>query len=124
MNIFEEYKNKILKIIKKAEKDKLLNLPENLSSINVDSTPSNIDFDISTNVSMALSKANDKPPNVLAEIIIGLLKKEDDTIKEISFAKPGFINIKFSKNYWNNFVNKLIKSSHNYGSSNKKKKNI
>jgi len=122
MNIFEEYKNKILKIIKNAEKDKLLILPENLNGINVDSTPSKIDFDISTNVSMVLSKSNDKPSKVLAEIIIDLLKKDDDTIEEISFAKPGFINIKFNKNYWNNFANKLIIASHNYGSSNIDKK--
>jgi len=122
MNIFEEYKNKLLKIIKKAEKDKLLTLPENLNGINVDSTPPKIDFDISTNVSMVLSKFNNKPANVLAEIIINLLKKEDATIEGISFAKPGFINIKFNKNYWNNFANELLNTSHNYGSSNKDKK--
>ena len=124
MNIFEEYKNKILTIIKNAEKDKLLTLPENLNGINVDSTPSKIDFDISTNVSMILSKTNNKPPNILAKIIIDLLKKEDNKIEEISFAKPGFINIKFNKNYWSNFANKLIIASHNYGSSNIDKKNI
>ena len=122
MNIFEEYKSKILEIIKNAEKDKLLTLPENLNGINVDSTPPKIDFDISTNVSMVLSKTNNKPPNILAEIIIDLLKNADDTIKEISFAKPGFINIKFNKIFWNNFANKLINYSHNYGSSNKDKK--
>ena len=122
MNIFEEYKNKLLEIIKKAEKGKLLTLPENLNGINVDSTPPKIDFDISTNVSMVLSKPNNKPPDVLAEIIIGLLKKEDNTIEEISFAKPGFINIKFNKKYWSNFANKLINTSNNYGSSNKDKK--
>ncbi len=122
MNIFEEYKSKILKIIKKAEKNKLLILPENLNGINVDSTPPKIDFDISSNVSMILSKFNNKPPNVLAEIIVDLLKKEDDTIEQISFAKPGFINIKFNKNYWNNFANELINTSYNYGSSNKDKK--
>ena len=122
MNIFEEYKIKILEIIKNAEKDKLLTLPENLNGINVDSTPPKIDFDISTNVSMVLSKTNNKPPNVLAEIIIDLLKNADDTIEEISFAKPGFINIKFNKIFWNNFANKLINYSHNYGSSNKDKK--
>ena len=122
MNIFEEYKNKLLEIIKKAEKSKLLTLPENLNGINVDSTPPKIDFDISTNVSMVLSKPNNKPPDVLAEIIIGLLKKEDNTIEEISFAKPGFINIKFNKKYWSNFANKLINTSNNYGSSNKDKK--
>ena len=122
MNIFEEYKNKILTIIKKAEKDKLLVLPENLNGVNVDSTPPNIDFDLSTNVSMVLSKSNNKSPNIIAETIINLLKKEDAQIEEIVFAKPGFINIKFNKDYWNNFANKLISISYKYGSSNKDKK--
>jgi len=122
MNIFEEYKDKIISIIKKAEKDKLLILPDNLNGINVDSTPPKIDFDISTNVSMVLAKPNNKSPNDLAKVLIELLKKEDKHIDEISFAKPGFINIKFNKNYWNNFANKIISSSHNYGSSGKDKK--
>ena len=122
MNIFEEYKNKVITIIKKAKNDNLLILPENLNGINVDSTPPKIDFDISTNVSMVLAKSNNKAPNDLAEILIELLKKEDKNIEEISFAKPGFINIKFNKDYWNNFTNKLINSPHKYGSSNKEKK--
>ncbi len=122
MNIFEEYKNKLIKIIKKAEKDKLLVLPENLNGVNVDSTPPKIDFDISTNVSMVLAKTNNKSPNDLAQILIDLFKKEDKNIEEISFAKPGFINIKFNNDYWNNFANKLINSEQNYGSSNKDKK--
>ncbi len=33
MNIFEENKNKIITIIKKAEKDKLLILPESLNGV-------------------------------------------------------------------------------------------
>ena len=70
MNIFEEYKNKIITIIKKAENDKLLILPENLNGVNVDSTPTKIDFDISTNVSMVLAKPNNKSPNDLAKILI------------------------------------------------------
>ncbi len=124
MNIFEEYKNKILTIIKKAEKDKLLILPENLNGVNVDSTPPNIDFDLSTNVSMVLSKSNNKSPNIIAETIINLLKKQDTQIEEIAFAKPGFINIRFNKDYWNSFANKLISISYKYGSFNKDKKNI
>ena len=122
MNIFEEYKDKIISIIKKAAKDKLLILPDNLNGINVDSTPPKIDFDISTNVSMVLAKLNNKSPNDLAVILIDLLKNEDKSIKEISFAKPGFINIKFNKDFWSNFTNKLIGSPNNYGSSNKNQK--
>ena len=122
MNIFEEYKDKIISIIKKAEKDKMLILSDNLNSVNVDSTPPKIDFDISTNVSMVLAKPNNKSPNDLAVILIDLFKKEDKSIEEISFAKPGFINIKFNKDYWSNFTNKLIGSPNNYGSSNKNQK--
>ena len=70
MNIFEEYKKKLITIIKKAEKDKLLILPENLNSVNVNSTPPKIDFDISTNVSMVLAKPNNKSPIDLAQILI------------------------------------------------------
>ncbi len=122
MNIFEEYKDKIISIIKKAEKDKMLILSDNLNSVNVDSTPPKIDFDISTNVSMVLAKPNNKSPNDLAIILIDMFKKEDKNIEEISFAKPGFINIKFNKDYWSNFTNKLIGSPNNYGSSNKNQK--
>ena len=122
MNIFEEYKDKIISIIKKAEKDKMLILSDNLNSVNVDSTPPKIDFDISTNVSMVLAKPNNKSPNDLAIVLIDMFKKEDKNIEEISFAKPGFINIKFNKDYWSNFTNKLIGSPNNYGSSNKNQK--
>ena len=73
MNIFEEYKNKLITIIKKAQTDNLLMLPDNLNGINVDSTPPKIDFDISTNVSMVLAKPNNKSPNDLAQILIELL---------------------------------------------------
>ena len=122
MNIFEEYKDKIISILKKAKEDNLLILPDNLNSVNVDSTPPKIDFDISTNVSMVLAKPNNKSPNDLALILIDILKKEDKSIEEISFAKPGFINIKFNKDFWSNFTNKLISSPNNYGSSNKNQK--
>ena len=122
MNIFEEYKNKVLEIIKKAENKKLLVLPENLNGVNVDTTPENIEFDISTNVAMVLSKINKKSPNIIAEIIIALLKKEDENIEEILFVRPGFINIRFNNNYWNNFAYKLINISNKYGSTNKNKK--
>ena len=120
MNIFEEYKDKIISIIKKAEKDKSLILSENLNSVNVDSTPPKIDFDISTNVSMVLAKSNNKSPNDLAVILIELLKRRIKILKKY-LLKPGFINIKFNKDYWSNFTTTNW-FTNNYGSSNKIKK--
>ena len=62
MNIFEDYLIKIENTIKKANQDNLLELPENLSGINVDIPPPKFNGDVSTNVAMVLSKINKKPP--------------------------------------------------------------
>jgi len=103
MNIFEDYLIKIENTIKKANKDNLLELPENLSGINVDIPPAKFNGDVSTNVAMVLSKINKKPPIELAEIISGLLKKNDKNIDHINIEKPGFINLKFKKEFWSNY---------------------
>jgi arginyl-tRNA synthetase len=115
MNIFDLYLDKIKFLIKKLNKDGILELPESLEGINVDIPPANIDCDISTNVSMVLSKINKKSPLDLANQLIGLLEKEDNNIESISVAKPGFINIKFKSIYWNNFIKEVYENYENYG---------
>ena len=122
MNIFHIYLEKIKDLIIKLNKDGLLELPENLNSINVDIPPSNIDCDISSNVSMVLSKANRKSPLDLADQLINYLKKEDSNIDSITVVKPGFINIKFKTKYWNNFVKDIHKNYKKFGANNKEKK--
>jgi len=115
MNIFDLYLDKIKFLIKKLNKDGILELPESLEGINVDIPPANFDCDISTNVSMVLSKINKKSPLDLANQLIGLLEKEDNNIESISVAKPGFINIKFKSIYWNNFIKEVYENYENYG---------
>ena len=119
MNIFEIYLNKILDLIKKANQDNLIELPENLSGINVDIPPSKYNCDMSTNVAMVLSKPNKKSPIELAEIIANIIKSNDENIDEIKVEKPGFINLKFKKIFWNNFLKNIINQK-NYGSVNSK----
>ena len=114
MNIFETYLDKILDLVKTAKKDNLIELPENLSGINVDIPPAKFNFDISTNVAMVLSKANKKSPLVLAEVITNIIKTNDKNIDDIRIEKPGFINIKFKKIFWNNFLKTSI-NKRNYG---------
>jgi arginyl-tRNA synthetase len=122
MNIFDIYLDKIIILIKKLNEEGKLDLPESLSGINVDIPPSNFDCDISTNVSMVLSKINKKSPIEIANQIIPLIEKEDSDIESISVAKPGFINIKFKDVYWNNFVKEVHNIHKNYGINNKEKK--
>ncbi len=122
MNIFENYLLKIEKIIKSAQKDNLLELPDNLSGINVDIPPAKFTGDISTNVAMVLSKINKKSPLELAKQIADLIKNSDNNIDEISIEKPGFINLKFKTNFWNVFILDVLNNS-SYGCSASGKKN-
>ena len=115
MNIFDLYLEKILKVVKQANKDKLIEVPENLKGINVDIPPPQFNCDISTNVAMVLAKPNKKSPIDVANQLVSLIKNDDTEIEDISIAKPGFINIKFKNSFWNNFLKEVISSGNNFG---------
>ena len=115
MNIFETYLDKILKLLISAKDNNLFKLPENLSGINVEIPPAKFNCDMSTNVAMVLSKPNNKSPLELAELIADLIKKNDENLEDIKIEKPGFINLKFKKIFWNNFLKNIINDK-NYGS--------
>lgn len=108
MNIFGTYLDKITELIKSAKKDNLLELPENLSGINVDIPPAKFNYDISTNVAMVLSKSNNKSPLEIANVIADIVKENDEDIEDIKIEKPGFINLKFKKSFWNKFLKTII----------------
>ena len=115
MNIFDLYLEKILKVVKQANKEKLIEVPENLKGINVDIPPPQFNCDISTNVAMVLAKPNKKSPIDVANQLVTLIKNDDTEIEDISVAKPGFINIKFKNSFWNNFLKEVISSGNNFG---------
>ena len=122
MNIFDTNLDKIKKIIINQNKKGSLKLPDNLDSINVDIPPKQFDYDISTNVAMVLSKLNQKSPIDLANQLIDLIKKDNIYIDSITIAKPGFINIKFKQNFWNEFLKDIINGKTIFGSNYKQKK--
>ena len=122
MNIFDIYLDKIKKIVISQDKIGVLKIPENLDVINVDIPPKQFDCDISTNVAMVLSKINQKSPIDLANQLSELIKKEDANINSVTVAKPGFINIKFQQNFWNEFLKNIINSNLIYGSNYRQKK--
>ena len=120
MNIFEFYREYIIKILKKLSEDGSLSLPDNLDGINVDIPPLKFDCDLSSNAALILSKVNNKKPNDVANLIISKLSNENN-IESISIANPGFINIKLKKIFWSNFLTNVI-SNKNFGKNNKHKK--
>ena len=115
MNIFKFYIDKIIDILKTANKEGLIYLPENLNSINVDIPPPKFNCDISTNVAMVLSKPNNKSPIEIAETLSSLIKENDKYIEKITIEKPGFINLKLNKDFWNFLLHEIINDKE-YGS--------
>jgi len=115
MNIFNIYLDRIKDLIIKLKDQGLIALPESLKGINVDVPPSKFDCDISTNISMVLSKINKKSPLDLANQLILLIKNEDPDIETIVVAKPGFINIKFKPSFWNKFVKEILNNYQSFG---------
>ena len=122
MNIFNLYLDKIINLIKKLNNDGLIELPVSLSGINVDIPPSSFNCDISTNVAMVLSKINKKKPIDIANQLCELIKKTDNEIEKISVAKPGFINIKLKKTFWNDFIKEININNKNFGINTNEKK--
>ena len=122
MNIFDIYSEKIKTLVKNLNKQNLIEIPDSLNGINVDLPPEKFDCDISTNVAMVLSKSNKKPPIDLAKQLAELIKKNDRHISSIDVAKPGFINIKFNKSFWNNFLKEIIINQKEFGVNKKQKK--
>tara|TARA_B100000029_G_scaffold66304_1_gene59162 strand:- start:5258 stop:6991 length:1734 start_codon:yes stop_codon:yes gene_type:complete len=122
MNIFDQYLDKIKKILLDLSKNGKIILPENLDGINTEIPPSEFNSDISTNVAMFLSKINNKSSIDLAKSLAEIIKKNDSLIENISIVKPGFINIKFKPIFWTNFIKNIIINSKSFGINNKEKK--
>ena len=124
MNIFDQYLDKIKKILLDLSKHGNLILPDKLDGITTEIPPSKFNSDISTNVAMVLSKLNKKSPIDLASILAETFKKNDELIEDISIINPGFINIKFKSIFWTNFVEEIIRNSKIFGINTNEKKKI
>jgi arginyl-tRNA synthetase len=122
MNIFENFLQTIEIIIIKNEK--LLGLKNNndFKGVTVESPPSNFNFDLSTNVGLILAKINNLNPINVSEQIRDILIKDIKDIKDIEVVKPGFININFTNEFIQKFINEINKNKNTYGSAKKNKK--
>ena len=121
MNIFENYLLKINRLIQQNKNILELENIENLKSVNLEVPPEHFNFDLSSNISLVLSKVNKLNPKPLAENIKDLLLKNISDFEMIEIAGPGFLNIKLSKKGIISNINNILKDKDNYGSKKSKK---
>ena len=117
MNIFEKYLSKINELI--LDKKNILKLTnfDNLNNANLEVPPEQFNFDLSTNISLVLSKANKIDPKNLAMNIRGLLLKNINHFEKIEVAGPGFLNIKLSNQGISDNINDISINKNTYGST-------
>ncbi|MEW6001679.1 MAG: arginine--tRNA ligase [Nitrospirota bacterium] len=103
-------KKDLIKIIEDSVKSMGI---EKIPAIEVEVPPSESFGDLATPVAMTLSVVLKKAPRKLAEEIVNSIK--DKTVFEkIDIAGPGFINLKFSKEYLYSELKKLIKDKEGF----------
>ena len=126
MNLFLDYKNRILKQLFFLKKKKLIKIPNEVKNITVEIPPKNLGNDMSCNAAMILAKYNKQSPLEFANFLKVNFLKNFNEFEKIEVAKPGFININFKTDFWKSYLLKIIHSNKNYGSnkSSKLKYNI
>jgi len=104
MNIFINYKIKLIVFFKALEKNKIIKLPEKFDNFSVEIPKIKTHGDLSTNAPMIFAKENNQSPVELAAIIKKQLDSKFKEIIKIEVAKPGFLNFFFNKDFWYNFL--------------------
>ena len=120
MNIFENYLSEINNVILKNKEFLNLENLENLKNVNLEVPPEKFNFDLSSNISLVLSKSNKIKTNILAKNIKEVLLKEISHFEKIEVAGPGFLNIKLSKEGIIFNIEKIFENKKIYGSKKNK----
>jgi arginyl-tRNA synthetase len=78
--------------------------------------PQNTTFgDLSTNVAMTLAKPLKRSPRDLANELLTSLQFDSQSIEAVEIAGPGFINIKFSRNYFHGELRNALAAGEAFG---------
>ncbi len=117
MNLFIDYKNQFLSTLKRMKEKKLIDYPKDFLNISVELPPKDQQADISTNIAFILSKYNKINPVDIANILKKEFLNEFKEFDKIEVAKPGFLNITFKIDFWNDYIQKVVNFNLKYGSN-------
>ena len=119
MNIYNDFKNQIFDIFLKVIEENNYNLDDihNLKEkFTVEIPREQNHGDISTNISLVLSKLSGYKPKELAILIKSYLERLEN-VKSVSIEGPGFININLDNSFWHKQILKILKLKSKFGES-------
>lgn len=73
--------------------------------------------DLATSVALGLARALKKAPRAIAEDLVAALETDDASISAIEIAGPGFINFRFTPQFFQNRLGEISRAGADYGRS-------
>jgi arginyl-tRNA synthetase len=74
--------------------------------------------DMTTNIAMLLAKQAKKNPRVIAQEIIDKLNVESNVVANVEIAGPGFINFRFTDEFFTAQLNSILQNPKSFGRTN------
>lgn len=113
----------INQIIENSIKNSIANLFDIRDVEFVIESPKDLSFgDLATNIAMSLSRVLKRNPlDIAEEIKSDLQTAKLPFVESLSVAKPGFINIKISKDYYKQVLQHIFEAKETYGHNKEKK---
>ncbi len=116
MNIFDLYLQKIKKLVQENKEVLGISIFNEFKNVTVEIPPNHLNFDLSCNIALILSKLNKQNPIELGQKIKELMKNKLTEISNTEIAGPGFINFNLDKTTTFEIIQKIISSGNKFGS--------
>lgn len=116
MHVFELTRSRVLAALETLKQQGFLPGDVAVSAVTTEPPKDASHGEVATNAAMVVSKAAGKNPREVAEKLKALLEN-DEGVAEINVAGPGFINFRFTPEFWRALVPQILSDENSYGNS-------
>lgn len=91
---------------------------DNVAKLTFEKPKDDAHGDLTTNIAMLLAKSIKKNPRAVAQEIIDKLEVETKYVSKIEIAGPGFINFRFTEEFFTAQISNILKQAESFGKTN------
>lgn len=111
MNIYQDFTDKIIKILEDIEK---IGKNADFSRLSVEPPRDSAHGHLASNAAMVLAKPAGMNPRELAGMIAAGLQNHPD-VESVDIAGPGFINLRLTPKFWTDHLGEILRRGSGYG---------
>jgi arginyl-tRNA synthetase len=116
MNVFNDLKSEVLKVLEDLQDENVLPKDLDCSRVSCEPPKEPAHGDVSTNAALVLAKPAGCTPRDLAEVLAERLGAHT-SVTEAQVAGPGFINLRLDREFWFGRLRDVLEAGIGYGDS-------